>query len=44
LQETGEEERAVVGRFLKAMVNPELRTQIDRLPHDGSPDGGQKDG
>jgi DNA-binding MarR family transcriptional regulator len=44
LQETGEEERAVVGRFLKAMVNPELRMQIDRLPHDGTPHGGPKDG
>jgi len=28
-------ERVAVERFLKAMVNPELRTQIDRLPADG---------
>jgi DNA-binding MarR family transcriptional regulator len=28
-------ERAVVERFLKAMVNPELRAQIDNLPKNG---------
>lgn len=27
-------DRAAVERFLKAMVNPELRAQIDKLPHD----------
>lgn len=32
LAETGEGERAVVERFLKAMVNPEFRVQIDNLP------------
>jgi DNA-binding MarR family transcriptional regulator len=30
------QERAVVERFLKAMVNPELRDQIDKLPRNGS--------
>jgi DNA-binding MarR family transcriptional regulator len=29
------EERAIVERFLKAMVNPELRAQIDNLPRNG---------
>mgnify|MGYP001306831621 CR=1 FL=1 len=29
------EERAAVERFLKAMVNPELRAQIDNLPKNG---------
>ena len=28
-------ERAAVERFLKGMVNPELRTQIDKLPKGG---------
>lgn len=32
LEETGPAERDVVERFLKAMVNPELRAQIDSLP------------
>lgn len=32
LEETGPAERNVVERFLKAMVNPELRAQIDSLP------------
>lgn len=32
LQETGEEDRQIIERFLKAMVNPELRVQIDNLP------------
>lgn len=32
LRETGEDRREVIGRFLKAMVDPELRAQIDRLP------------
>lgn len=46
LREAGEEDRAVIGRFLKAMVNPELREQIDRLPHAGPADreGIAKDG
>ncbi|MBU0585475.1 MAG: MarR family transcriptional regulator [Alphaproteobacteria bacterium] len=32
LQGAGSSDRAVVERFLKAMVNPELRAQIDNLP------------
>jgi DNA-binding MarR family transcriptional regulator len=32
LEETGPAERAVIERFLKALVNPELRAQIDSLP------------
>ncbi len=32
LDETGQTERQVVETFLKSMVNPELRGQIDRLP------------
>ncbi len=32
-------ERAAVEKFLKAMVNPELRTQIDKLPGNASEDG-----
>lgn len=28
-------DRAAVEHFLKAMVNPELRAQVDKLPHDG---------
>jgi len=32
LEETGAANREVVERFLKAMVNPELRAQIDSLP------------
>jgi len=32
LQGAGDADRATVERFLKAMVNPELRTQIDNLP------------
>ena len=46
LQETGPEERAAIGRFLKPIVNPELRAQIDRLPHGGAPmdDGEPNDG
>lgn len=32
LEETGEAEREVIERFLVAMVNPERRSQIDRLP------------
>ncbi|WP_157017056.1 MarR family winged helix-turn-helix transcriptional regulator [Mesorhizobium xinjiangense] len=32
LEEAGVAERSVIERFLKAMVNPELRTQIDNLP------------
>jgi DNA-binding MarR family transcriptional regulator len=35
LAEGAPEERAVVERFLKAMVNPELRAQIDKLPKNG---------
>ncbi|MCX7303897.1 MAG: MarR family transcriptional regulator [Hyphomicrobiales bacterium] len=30
------DDRAAIERFLKAMVNPELRTQIDNLPADGA--------
>jgi len=30
------EERVAIERFLKAMVNPELRTQIDNLPADSA--------
>ncbi len=32
LQASGDENRPAVERFLKAMVNPELRAQIDNLP------------
>lgn len=32
LQSSGAESRAVVEQFLRTMVNPELRTQIDNLP------------
>lgn len=32
LLETGPTQRDVIERFLKAMVNPELRAQIDNLP------------
>ena len=32
LEETGSANREAVERFLKAMVNPELRAQIDNLP------------
>ena len=32
LKESGPGERQAVERFLKAMVNPELRAQIDNLP------------
>jgi hypothetical protein len=32
LQDTGNEGRAFIEGFLKAMVNPELRAQIDALP------------
>ncbi|AWC22972.1 MarR family winged helix-turn-helix transcriptional regulator [Aminobacter aganoensis] len=32
LEGAGETERAWIERFLKAMVNPELRAQIDHLP------------
>ncbi len=46
LQETGDEQREVIGRFLKAMVNPELRAQVDRLPgaHTSDRDGEPRDG
>ena len=46
LKETGEDEREVVERFLKAMVNPELRVQIDNLPgaEGAQHDGGAQDG
>lgn len=33
LEEVGPGERAVIERFLKAMVDPELRAQIDSLPN-----------
>jgi len=36
LQGTGTDDRVAVERFLKAMVNPELRTQIDNLPGNAS--------
>jgi DNA-binding MarR family transcriptional regulator len=36
LQDAGIADRASVERFLKAMVNPELRAQIDILPRDSS--------
>lgn len=36
LAEGAPNERAAVERFLKAMVNPELRTQVDSLPRNGS--------
>jgi DNA-binding MarR family transcriptional regulator len=32
--------RAAVERFLKGMVTPELRAQIDKLPKDGAPKDG----
>jgi len=35
------QERAAVERFLKAMVNPELRPQIDNLPDNGEDRGGR---
>ncbi len=36
LQAAGSSDRATVERFLKAMVNPELRAQIDNLPGNAS--------
>ncbi len=39
LAEGAPNERAAVERFLKAMVNPELRTQVDSLPKNGSDRG-----
>lgn len=41
LQEAGALDRQVVERFLKALVNPELRPQIDKLPVSGT---GQPEG
>ena len=41
LQDIVPADRNVVERFLKAMVNPELRTQVDGLPGNG---GGASDG
>jgi DNA-binding MarR family transcriptional regulator len=32
LEESGAAERAAIEQFLKAMVNPELRAQVDNLP------------
>lgn len=32
LEEAGVKDRVVIERFLRAMVNPELRTQVDRAP------------
>ncbi|MDN8980635.1 hypothetical protein Q0P29_14075, partial [Staphylococcus aureus] len=32
LEESDAQDRVVIERFLKAMVNPELRAQIDNLP------------
>ena len=39
LAEGAPQERAAVERFLKAMVNPELRAQVDSLPKNGSDRG-----
>ena len=41
LEESGSAERAAIEQFLKAMVNPELRPQIDDLParHPGDSHG-----
>jgi DNA-binding MarR family transcriptional regulator len=36
LQGANVEDRSAIERFLKAMVNPELRAQIDNLPADGA--------
>ena len=45
LKEAGAGERGAVERFMKAMVDPDLRAQIDKLPHDGRAEGeGQRDG
>lgn len=39
LEEAGISDRSAIERFLKAMVNPELRAQIDNLPgNDNVPD------
>ncbi len=35
MEEAGHNERAAIKAFLKAMVNPERRSQIDRLPVSG---------
>ncbi|TIP92538.1 MAG: MarR family transcriptional regulator, partial [Mesorhizobium sp.] len=32
LEDSGATERALIERFLEAMVNPELRAQIDIVP------------
>lgn len=40
LQETGPGGRAAVEEFLRAMVNPELRAQVDKLPRSGPATGG----
>ncbi|WP_173931976.1 MarR family transcriptional regulator [Chelativorans sp. Marseille-P2723] len=37
LEEAGIENRAGLERFLRAMVNPELRAQLDRRSADGDP-------
>ncbi|WP_309083210.1 MarR family transcriptional regulator [Chelativorans sp.] len=37
LNEAGVEDRAVLERFLRAMVDPELREQLDRRPAEGGP-------
>ena len=39
LEESGSAERAAIEQFLKAMVNPELRPQIDNLPASHPGDG-----
>jgi DNA-binding MarR family transcriptional regulator len=36
LQGASADDRAAIERFLKAMVNPELRAQIDNLPADSA--------
>jgi DNA-binding MarR family transcriptional regulator len=39
LEESGSAERSAIEQFLKAMVNPELRPQIDNLPASHPGDG-----
>lgn len=36
LKEAGASERTTIERFLKGLVNPELRIQIDKLPANGA--------
>lgn len=44
LQDAAVEDRGVIERFLKAMVDPELRPQIDNLPHAPGEEQGGTDG